>query len=150
MTTVEARALSSPAQPELDALESRFEIATEAVKEAGRRKRRAAKAFDPLRQGGAPLDAAFLATMKAWVQADSDLRAAIENRLQARDGWMDLWAAQKAREAPGEQPRAVTRNPALAAWARATLGTQAPKGEQLRIVPASRPEERASEGQLSR
>ncbi len=125
-------------------------MATEAVKEAGRWKRRAAQAFNPLRLGGAPLDAAFLATMKTWVQADIDLRAAIEQRLQARDGWMDLWAAQKAQEALGEQPRAITHNPQLAAWARATLGTQAPKGEQLRIVPASRPEERASEDQLSR
>ena len=137
---MEERAASSPAQTELDALEARFEMATEGVKEASRRKRQAAKAFSLLREGGAPLDEAFLATMKAWVQADIDLRAAIERRLQARDGWMDRWAVQKARQAPGQQPRAVTRNPALAAWARATLGTQAPKGEQLRIVPASQVE----------
>ncbi len=137
---MEARGPSSPAQPELDTLEARFEMATEAVKDASRRKRRAAKAFNPLRQGGAPLDDAFLATMKAWVQADIDLRSAIERRLQARDGWMDLWAVQKAREALAGQLRVMTRNPQLAAWARATLGTQAPKGEQLRIVPVSRAE----------
>ena len=137
---MEARDPPSSAQFEVNALEARFEVATDAVRDAGRRKRQAAKAFNPLRQGGAPLDAAFLATMKAWVQADIDLRSAIEQRLQARDAWMDLWAAQKAQEALVVGPRTITRNPALAAWARATLGTQAPKGEQLRIVPASRAE----------
>ena len=138
MTAVERGAAASPVQMELDALEARFEMATVAVKDAGRRKRQAAKAFNPLRQGGVPLDASFLATMKAWVQADIDLRSAVESRLQARDQWMDLWAAQKAREALGDAPRTITRNPVLAAWARATLGTQAPRGEQMRIVPASR------------
>ena len=124
-------------------------MASEAVKGAGRRRRQAAKAFNPLRHGGAPLNDAFLATMKAWVQADVDLRAAIEQRLQARDAWMDLWAAQKAQEALVGQPRAITRNPQLAAWARATLGTQAPKGEQMRIVQAARPDP-AAQDDLSR
>ena len=128
------------AQAKLDALEARFEAATEAVKEAGRQKRLAAKAFNPLRRGGAPLDETFLATMKSWVQADIDLRAAIERRLEARDAWLDLWAAARALASMDAGPRVVTRNPVLAAYAREMLGTQAPRGEQLRIVPSPQPE----------
>lgn len=134
------------AQIQLDALEARFEAATEAVKEASRQKRLAARAFNPLRRGGAPLDEAFLATMKSWVHADIDLRAAIERRLQARDAWLDLWAAARALASVDAGPRVITHSPALAAYAREVLGTQAPRGEQLRIMAAAQPDQSYDRG----